>query len=430
LDLFEIIATLLTVAALFSYLNHRFLRLPSSIGLMLTGLAFSLALIVVGNVLPSVERTAVRLLEDVDFNRTLMEGLLGFLLFAGALHVNLEDLAREKVVIAVLATVGLAISAFLVGGLTWLVLDLLGVSMPFILCLLFGTLISPTDPIAVLAALKSASAPRSLETKIAGESLFNDGVAVVFFLAVLGLAGLGDGHAGGGEAFDGAAVAELVVTLFALETAGGALLGFAAGYLVYRLMRSVDSYEVEILLSLALVAGGYALARVLHVSGPIAMVVAGLLIGNHGRTFAMSDRTREHLDTFWLLVDEILNAVLFVLIGLEVLVIPFDWIWLAAGVLAVGIVLAARFVAVGLPMSVLRRVREFTPHAVKVLTWGGMRGGISVALALSLKSTLGAQNPEAYEGLLLMTYVVVVFSIAVQGLTIAPVLRRLGHGSA
>ena len=429
MDLFEIIATLLTVAALFSYLNHRFLRLPSTIGLMLIGLAFSLALIVVGNALPSVEQTAVRLLENVDFDKTLMEGLLGFLLFAGALHVNLEDLARQKVVIAVLATIGLAISAFLVGGLTWLALDLLGVSMPFILCLLFGTLISPTDPIAVLAALKSARAPRSLETKIAGESLFNDGVAVVFFLAVLGLAGLGGGHAGGGAASDGVAVAELVVTLFALETAGGALFGFAAGYLVYRLMRSVDSYEVEILLSLALVAGGYALARALHVSGPIAMVVAGLLIGNHGRTFAMSDRTREHLDTFWLLVDEILNAVLFVLIGLEVLVIPFDWIWLAAGALAVGIVLAARFVAVGLAVSALRRVREFTPHAVKVLTWGGLRGGISVALALSLKSTLGARSPEAYEGLLLMTYVVVVFSIAVQGLTIVPVLRRLGHGT-
>jgi CPA1 family monovalent cation:H+ antiporter len=427
LDLFQIIATLLTVAALFSYLNHRFLRLPSTIGLMLIGLAFSLALIAVGNALPGVERTAVRLLEEVDFDRTLMDGLLGFLLFAGALHVNLEDLARQKAVISILATVGLAISAFLVGGLFWLALGLLGVSMPFVVCLLFGTLISPTDPIAVLAALKSLHAPRSLETKIAGESLFNDGVAVVFFLAVLSLAGLGSGHAGDGPVSDGADVAELVVTLFAFETIGGALLGFAAGYLVYRLMRSVDSYQVEILLSLALVSGGYTLARVLHVSGPIAMVVAGLLIGNHGRMFAMSDRTREHLDTFWLLIDEILNAVLFVLIGLEVLVIPFDWVWLAAGSLAVAIVLGARFTAVGLPLLVLRRVREFTPHAVKVLTWGGMRGGISVALALSLKSTLGARSPEAYEGLLLTTYVVVVFSIAVQGLTIAPVMRRLGH---
>jgi CPA1 family monovalent cation:H+ antiporter len=427
LDLFQIIATLLTVAALFSYLNHRFLRLPSTIGLMLIGLAFSLALIAVGNAFPGVERTAVRLLEKIDFDRTLMEGLLGFLLFAGALHVDLEDLARQKVAIALLATVGLAISAFLVGGLFWLALDLLGVSMPFVVCLLFGTLISPTDPIAVLAALKSLHAPRSLETKIAGESLFNDGVAVVFFLAVLSLAGLGGGHGRAEPVSDGAGVAQLVVTLFALETVGGALLGFAAGYLVYRLMRSVDNYEVEILLSLSLVAGGYALARVLHVSGPIAMVVAGLLIGNHGRVFAMSDRTREHLDTFWLLIDEILNAVLFVLIGLEVLVIPFDWVWLAAGVLAVAIVLGARFIAVGLPLVALRRLREFAPHVVKVLTWGGMRGGISVALALSLKSTLGARSPESYEGLLLTTYVVVVFSIAVQGLTIAPMLRRLGH---
>jgi CPA1 family monovalent cation:H+ antiporter len=418
---FEVAAALISVAALFSYLNHRFLRLPSAIGLMLIGLAASLSVVVAGTAFPALERGAVELLARIDFGRVLMDGLLGFLLFAGALHVDINDLAEQKGVIAVLATLGLLIATALVGGVLYFALDFLGLPLPFVLCLLFGALISPTDPIAVLSVLKTLGAPRSLATKIAGESLFNDGVGVVLFLAILALAGLAPGQEAAGGGLVGATLG-----LFALETLGGAAFGLAAGLLVYALMRSVDSYEVEILLSLALVAGGYALARALHVSGPIAMVVAGLLIGNQGRRFAMSARTREHLDTFWLLVDEILNAVLFVLIGLEVLLIPFDWTWLGVGVFAIAAVLAARAVAVGVPVMALRPLREFTPHAVKVLTWGGLRGGISVALALSLKSTLGQTDPGAYEHILLMTYVVVVFSIGVQGLSIAPLLRRLG----
>lgn len=416
---FEIIAVLVTLAALFSYLNHRFLGLPTTVGLMLIGLLFSMALLAAGNVFPGLEPKVVALLERIDFNKTLMEGLLGFLLFAGALHVNLDDLVQQKRVIALLATVGLLVSTGLVGGLVWVVTGMLGLDLPFVLCLLFGALISPTDPIAVLAVLKSLGVPKSLETKIAGESLFNDGLAVVVFLAVMGVAGL-SGH-GSGEA----GVAVEVVTLFAVETLGGVAFGLASGYLAFLLFRSVDNYEVEILLSLALVAGGYALAGALRVSGPIAMVVAGLLIGNQGRRFAMSDRTRDHLDTFWKLVDEVLNAVLFVLIGFEVLVIPFDRSWLGAGLLAIPIVLAARWIAVGGPVLALRRVRPFTPHAVKVLTWSGLRGGISVALALSLKASLGQSDRAAYEGVLMMTYVVVVFSIVVQGLTMAPLLRTL-----
>ncbi|MBW2419293.1 MAG: sodium:proton antiporter, partial [Deltaproteobacteria bacterium] len=359
----------------------------------------------------------------IDFDETLMHGMLGLLLFAGALHVDLGGLLEQKRVIGLLASAGLLISTAAVGGATWGLTQLLGLDLPFIVCLLYGALISPTDPIAVLALLKSSGAPRRLETKIVGESLFNDGIAVVFFLAIAGAAGFSAGGHGSGMEHG---IALGVLELFALETLGGGLFGLAAGWLTYAMLRSVDSYEVEVLLSLALATGGYALAGALGVSGPIAMVIAGLVIGNHGRRFAMSERTREHLDTFWTLVDEILNAVLFVLIGLEVLIIPFDAHWLLPALAAVPIALGARAVAVGLPVQAMRTLREFTPHAVKVLTWGGLRGGISVALALSLKETLGEQQPRSYELVLLMTYNVVVFSILVQGLTMVPLLRRLG----
>jgi len=418
---FEIIALLLTLAAVFSYLNHRFLGLPTTIGLMVFGLLFSLGLIIAGHISPGVEAQAVALLERIDFDDTLMHGMLGFLLFAGALHLDLEDLAQQRGVIALLASMGLLISTFVVGGLVWGVLWLLGIPIPFVICLLFGALISPTDPIAVLAILKTMSVPRSLETKIAGESLFNDGVAVVVFLAILGVAGLSGEHG----APDGRSVAEQVVRLFALETLGGGLFGLTAGYIAYRAFRSVDNYEVEILISLALVAGGYALANALHVSGPIAMVVAGLLIGNRGRRLAMSSNTREHLDTFWKLMDQILNAVLFVLIGLEVLLLSVEVVWLEAALLAIPVVLLGRWLGVGIPVALLRRRRPFTPHAVKVLTWSGLRGGISVALALSLSGSLGVVNQGTYEGILLMTYVVVSFSILVQGLSVTPLLKRL-----
>jgi len=418
---FEIIAALLTLAAVFSYLNHRFLGLPTTIGLMVFGLLFSLGLIVAGRISPGVEAQGVALLERIDFDDTLMHGMLGFLLFAGALHLDLEDLARQRGVIALLASVGLLVSTFVVGGLVWGVLGLLGISIPFVICLLFGALISPTDPIAVLAILKTISIPRSLEIKIAGESLFNDGVAVVVFMAILGVAGLSGEHG----THEGRSVAEQVVRLFVLETLGGGLFGLTVGAIAYRAFRSVDNYEVEILISLALVAGGYALANALHLSGPIAMVVAGLLIGNRGRRLAMSSTTRDHLDTFWKLVDHILNAVLFVLIGLEVLLLSVEVIWLEAALLAIPVVLLGRWIGVAIPVALLRRRRPFTPHAVKVLTWSGLRGGISVALALSLSGSLGAVDRGTYEGILLMTYVVVGFSILVQGLSVGPFLRRL-----
>ena len=405
-DALNIAALLVTLAAVLSYLNYRFVRLPSSIGLMLTALLLSLVVIGLGALGIHFDTFAAQTLAHIDFNQTLMQGMLSFLLFAGALHVNLNDLLRQKWTIAVLASVGVLVSTAAVGLGAYLLFGLLGVDMPLIYCLLFGALISPTDPIAVLGILKKAGVSKDLEIKITGESLFNDGVAVVVFLVLLGIA------AGGHEVSAGA-----IAVLFLQEAVGGALFGLAAGYLAYRLLRDVDEYTVEVLITLALVMGGYALATALHLSGPIAIVVAGLLIGNHGRSLAMSEHTREHLDTFWELVDEILNAVLFVLIGLEVLVLSFELSYLWAAALIIPLVLLARLVSVSLPALLPRLRIEFNRHVIKVLTWGGLRGGISVALALSLPAG------EHREALLAVTYCVVVFSILVQGLTIGRLVR-------
>jgi len=401
MSLFEIAAILITIAALFSYFNERYLGMPSTIGLMFISLVISLGLIAMANFGLDVESRAASVLAEIDFSELLLHGMLGFLLFAGALHVNLGDLLQQKWVISSLATAGVLTSTLIVASLTWILLRSLGLDLPFIYCLLFGALISPTDPIAVLGILKNANAPKSLETKITGESLFNDGVGVVVFIVLLDIVS-------GGHEID----AVQVLLFFLQEVVGGAVFGLATGYLVYWMLKSVDNYPVEILLTMALVTGTYALAETLHLSAPLAVVVAGLLIGNQGRALAMSEKTCEHLDSFWELVDEILNAVLFVLIGLEILVLQFNLSYLLAGLAAIPLVLAARWVSVGIPISLLRLRREFSPHVVKIMTWGGLRGGISVALALSLPS-----GPER-DVILAVTYTVVVFSILVQGLTI------------
>ena len=400
---------LITISALFSFINYRFIKLPTTIGLMLIALVFSLLLLLAGKLgFADFEQQAEHLLASVDFNQTLMQGMLSFLLFAGALHINLNDLAKQKWVISSLATIGILTSTFIVGAASYFLLNQLGIQLSFIYCLLFGALISPTDPIAVLGILKSANAPKTLETKIAGESLFNDGVAVVVFIVLLGIA------TGGHEVS-----ASHILLIFLEEAVGGVVFGFAIGWITYQLLKQVDNYQVEILLTLALVMGGYALASAIHVSGPIAVVVAGLLIGNHGRTFGMSDNTREHLDTFWELIDEILNAVLFVLIGLEVLILPFTADVLMVSLLLIPLLLIARFISVGIPISLMKKRRQFTPGAIRILTWGGLRGGISVALALSLPAG------EARDVILAITYVIVVFSIVVQGLTIGKLVRAL-----
>ncbi len=410
MGLFEIIAILLTLSAVFSFINYRFLKLPNTIGLMLVGLLFSLLLIAISWFFPASKQWAVELLTQIDFDKTLLHGMLSFLLFAGALHVNINDLRQQYRIILSLATAGVVISTFSVGILSWGMLDLLGFNISLIYCLLFGALISPTDPIAVLGILKKANTPKSLETKIVGESLFNDGVGVVIFLILLEVAATG-------HEMTGAAVG----LLFLQEALGGALLGFGAGLFAYWMLKQVDNYQVEILITLGLATGAYALADALHLSAPIAIVVAGLLIGNHGRSFAMSENTRENLDTFWELADEILNAVLFLLIGLEVMLLSFSWLSMAAALLAIIIVLSARLVSVSVPIFLLKRFRTFSPHVVKILTWCGLRGGISIALALSLP--VGGER----DVLLAITYGVVVFSILVQGLTISPYLKMLGE---
>lgn len=408
MGLFEIIAILLSLAAFFSFINYRFLHLPNTIGIMLTAMLFSLVLITVSWSYPGSKQWAVSVLTRIDFDETLLHGMLSFLLFAGALHVNINDLRQQYRIILGLATAGVIISTLIVSLLTWAVLNLIGLNISVIYCLLFGALISPTDPVAVLGILKKADTPKSLEIKIVGESLFNDGVGVVVFLILL------EAATGGQE------MSFLkVFLLFIQEAVGGGLLGLGAGILAYKMLKQVDNHQVEILITLGLVTGGYALADALHFSAPIAIVVAGLLIGNHGRNFAMSEDTRQNLDTFWELADEVLNAVLFLLIGLEVMVLSYSWLSFAGGLISIVIVLSARLASVSVPVQILKRSRTFSPHAVKILTWCGLRGGISIALALSLPA--GRER----DIVLAITYGVVVFSILVQGLTISPFLKML-----
>jgi len=399
-----------SIAAFFSFVNYKWLKLPATIGLMLMSLATIIVITLSKGIFPEFYLFFCDIVTGSDFKTLLLDGILSFLLFAGALHVNIQDLEKEKWSILLFATLSVLISTFIVGGLTFGASKLIGIELPFIHALLFGALISPTDPIAVMAILKKANISKSLGIKIEGESLFNDGIGVVVFSGILIVADM-DGYQNGNS------VGMEIAKLFLEEAVGGVVYGLLIGWITFLMLKSVDNYQVEVLLTLALVMGGYALATAIHVSGPIAMVVAGLLIGNHGRVLAMSDKTREHLDTFWELMDEILNAVLFVLIGLELLIFTSVDDYFIAALIMIPVTLLARLISVSIPVSLFKLKREFSPNVIKVLTWGGLRGGISVALALSLP--LGEQR----EVILSMTYVVVVFSIAVQGLTIKRLIK-------
>jgi len=410
---FALIGLVLAVTAVLSWINERWFKLPTAIGVMAGALLLSLSLFGLKALGVVGDAWAVGVIEQVDFGDVLMKGMLSFLLFAGALHVDLGDLLHRKWSILVLATAGVMFSTVLVGTLFWWLCGWFGFELPYIWALAFGALISPTDPVAVLGVMKNAKAPEGLSSMVAGESLFNDGVGVVVFTVVAGLV------AGGGH-LDAAHAGEL----FVVEALGGAVFGLVIGWVAYRMLKTIDNHSVEILITLAMVGGGYALAGLLHTSGPIAMVIAGLFMGNHGRLFGMSDDTRNALDGFWEVVDEILNAVLFVMIGLELLVLAYSGRRLLLGFAAIPLVLAVRFVAVGIPISLLRRVREYVPHTVKLMTWCGVRGGISIALALSLPPS---PNREL---ILSVTYAVVVFSVLVQGLTVAPAVRRALRGSS
>jgi len=407
-SLFHAMGLIVTLVAIFGYLNYRVVRLPDIIGITAIGLVVSIIVAVVGTFNHDVAQWAQRAVAGIDFSEVVFHGMLGMLLFAGSLHVNLGDITREKWVILVLATVGVTLSTFIVGAGFYLAAALLDLHLPFIYCLLFGALISPTDPIAVLGILRKVGVPKSLETKIAGESLFNDGTGVVVFLTLLGVA------AGGRDV-----AASEVLRLLAEEVLGGVAVGLALGFLGYYLLKGIDSYAVEILITLALATAGYAVAESLHASAPIAVVLMGLVVGNQGREFAMSEQTRQHLFSFWELIDELLNLLLFGLIGLEVIALSLSANQLLPGLVAIPIVLLARWISVGLPVVAMSRFRVFTPNTVRIMTWGGLRGGISVALALSLPAFAGRETIVG------ATYVVVIFSILVQALTMGRLVRHL-----
>lgn len=405
----DIVAVFLCITAVLAFLNRRFVGLPSAIGVM--GIALSLSLLnmlsdALGfHTLHTLEQSLV---ESIDFSELLMQGMLSLLLFAGALHVDLSQLRAYRWQVASLAVIGTTLSTLFIGFGLWQLLSWTNLDLPLSYCLVFGALISPTDPIAVMGILKSAGAPSNVELVISGESLFNDGVAVVLFSLILAMIA-------SGEAPSVSAASQLLLE----EAGGGALLGAIVGYITYRMLKSIDSYQEEVLITLAAVLGGYALAAHLHVSGPLAMVVMGLIVGNQGRSYAMSPQTEKNLDMFWELIDEILNAVLFVLIGLEVVLINFSNPLVITGLMVIVLTLVSRLLTVGLPIAILGKRFRLPEGAWSVLTWGGLRGGISVALALSLPPG------EARDVVVSLTYLVVVFSILIQGMSIGGLVKRV-----
>lgn len=412
MHLYTLLTILVSVTALFAYLNYRFIRLPTTIGIMILAMASSLGAVALGAAFPVVKSTLTEVVLSLDFERLLMDVLLSFLLFAGAIHINAAQLRKQKHPIIALASFGVLISTGLIGGGMFGLFRLFGQDVPFIYCLLFGALISPTDPVAVLGILKRTKVPHSLELKIAGESLFNDGVGVVVFISILHAAQQGISPT---SPLD-------IGWLFLKEAGGGLLLGAGLGYLGFYLVRSIDQYGIEVLITLALVMGGYTLAGVVHVSGPLAMVVAGIITGKKAHEGAVSDITRDYLGKFWELIDEILNAVLFLLIGLEMVVVHTDGSTVVIGCLAIGLALLARWISVRIPIMLLRHRALLERGAVPMLVWGGLRGGISVAMSLSLPEEAGRER------FVTITYIIVVFSILMQGLTVGRLARRLRLG--
>ena len=408
MELFHILSVLIVLSAGFAYINFRFLKLPAAIGLMLVSLVFSMIIIVVGYFFPVIKDDLTAHLSSINFSDLLLEGMLSFMLFAGAIHIKFKDLSNERLAILLFSTISVLISTFAVGYISYGLLNSFGIEVSLIQDLLIGALITPADQIAVLSILKSAGVAKSLETKIAGESLFNDGVAVVVFITIFQLAKPG-------AVFDAGSIA----TLFFKEAVGGIVFGLAIGYIAYKLIASIDNYQVEVLITLATVMGGYTFAHYLHISGPLAMVVAGLITGNKAKSLGMSDITANYVDKFWELVDEILNAILFVLIGLELLIIQTSKTVLMVSVILIFVVLIIRYISVYIPSLAIRLKEKLTQGTLLLLTWGGLRGGISIALALSISPEM---NREIW---VTITYVIVCFSILVQGMTVGKVAKRL-----
>ncbi|KQT22412.1 sodium:proton antiporter [Chryseobacterium sp. Leaf404] len=406
MELYYSFSALIVLASIFAYINYRFLKLPSTIGIMVIAITVSIILVLFGeSFLPKTFGHLNNLMISIDFTEVLMGAMLNFLLFAGGIHININDLKEQFRPVLIFSTAGVIISTFIVGFGMFYILPLVGLQIPFIYCLVFGALISPTDPVAVLSILKQANVRKSLETKIAGESLFNDGMAVVVFTVVLQLAV--------GKEVD--LSIESIGVLLLHEAGGGLLLGVVLGWITSRLMREVDDYIISVLVTLAVVMGGYLVARQMHVSGPLTMVAAGLFMGNFNVKFKMKSITQDYLIKFWELIDEILNAVLFLFIGFELLMIKDLNHYVIPGLIAVAVVLFARFISIWGPTKLMPFNTRFSPQTIKVLFWGGIRGGVSIALAMSIP------KGEYHNIILSITYCVVVFSIIVQGLTIAKV---------
>ncbi len=410
MEIYNIITLIIVLAAIFGYINFRFIKLPGTIGIMLISLVASLVVIGVSLIEPTFFAETTEVLSTIDFHTALMKVMLSFLLFAGAFHIDAKKLKSERASIITFATIGVIISTFIVGSLIYGAFQLFGLSIDYIYCLLFGALISPTDPIAAIGILKKAKIPETLETKISGESLFNDGVGVVIFATIIEIAQVGLSNTSGWD----------IAWLFIEEAGGGLIFGVALGYLGYLALRSIDNYIVETMVTLAIVMGGYFLADKLHVSGPLAMVMAGLITGNKSMEQGVSDTTRDYIGKFWEMIDEVMNAILFLLIGFEMLIIPFNMTLLWLGCISIMVVLLARYLAVIIPIMFLKyKKNPFEKNAIPILTWGGLRGGISVALALSVPKYMYG------EVFVSITYIVVLFSILVQGLTIGKFAKRL-----
>ncbi len=407
MNLYEIFSIILTIAVAIGYINHRLVRMPPTIAIMVGSLLLSLLLIIIAQFgFADAEAHIAQILTKINFHDLLMNGMLSFLLFAGALSVDIGDLKSRQWEIGILATGSTLASAILVGGGIYFLLRWIGIDIPIVMCFLFGALISPTDPIAVLAIFKDLGAPKRLRISVAGESLFNDGVGIVIFLTIYQVA-----YIGGHPTF------QSIATMFLQQAIGGVAYGALLGYIGYRLIKSIDDHKLEILITLMIATGGYTLAAVLNISGPLAMVVAGIFIGNRLRDAATSRESSDALNMFWELVDDVLNAVLFLLIGFELIILKITTTEIIAGLVTIPLVLLVRFITVSIPISVFKRFRTYSPHIIKILTWGGLRGGLAVALALSLPPS------KARNLILAMTYAVVVFSIVIQGLTIKQMVK-------
>ncbi len=409
MTVFQIIALLLTLAAIGAYVNYRLLKLPSSVGMMMLALTVSLVAMI-GDRFGLVSlASASAFVAQIDFPNILLHGMLSFLLFAGALHIDIADLKKRMNIVVILATVGTAIATFVTGSLIWFTAQTFGFSIPYLHALLFGALIAPTDALAVMSTLKDINMPRTLKVKLGSESLLNDGMGVVLFLILLAAITQPQLQ-----------LAPINITLMLLWAgAGSVVLGLTLGWITHQLLSNVNDYKTEVLLTLALVSGGYSLAEAVHVSAPVAVVVAGLVVGNHGAIFGVPHTVRNHVDMFWSLTDEVLNAVLFMLMGLEMLVVKFTPLHMAMGMIGIFAVIIGRFVSVAVPVSVMRLRYRFERGTIALLTWGGLRGGISIALALSLPPF-----PEK-DVILGMTYIVVMFSVLFQGTTFRPIAKMI-----